>query len=55
MARLISPEKARQGRRGRRVLLVLVAALVLALAAWGVAEFYGQAIKTPATEQGPVG
>jgi hypothetical protein len=36
--------KARQGHWGRRVLLVLIAALLLAAAAWGAAELYGRAI-----------
>ncbi|MDH6266758.1 hypothetical protein M2360_002154 [Rhizobium sp. SG_E_25_P2] len=36
--------QARQGQRGRPVLWVLVAGLVLALVAWGVTEIYGVAI-----------
>lgn len=35
--------KVRQGRRGRRVLMVLVAALILAAIAWWAAEIYGRA------------
>lgn len=54
--------KARQGRLGRRVLLVLVAALVLAAIAWWLAEIYGVAIEpdnptankpAPSTQQNP--
>lgn len=54
--------KARQGRRGHRVLLVLVVALLLAAFAWWLAEIYGVAIEpddpmankpSPSTEQNP--
>ena len=44
MSKIVSTDKARQGHRGRHVLIVLVAALLLAAVAWGVAEFYGVAI-----------
>lgn len=52
MSKIIPEEKARQGRRGVRVLLVLGAALVLAMIAWAGAEFYGQSIDNspPAAE-----
>lgn len=43
MQKTVETDKARQGRRGGPVLLVLVAALLLAAVAWGVAEFYGEA------------
>lgn len=33
--------RARQGRRGFPILLVLVIGLVLAMGAWGLAEMYG--------------
>ncbi len=36
--------KARQGRRGTQVLVILVTALVLAGAVWLGLEFYGEAI-----------
>lgn len=36
--------EARQGSTGRPVLVVLIAALILALVAWGVAEIYGFSI-----------
>ncbi|MBB6469227.1 hypothetical protein HNQ96_005116 [Aminobacter lissarensis] len=61
MTRIIPARNARQGTRGRHVLVVLVAALMLALAAWGAAEFYGemidqnanQTIRAPGTAPGP--
>lgn len=57
MPKIIPEEKARQGRWGARVLLVLVAALILAVIAWAGAEFYGQSIEdsTPAAETGSAG
>lgn len=54
--------KARQGRLGQRVLLVLAVALLLAAFAWWVAEIYGVAIEPdnplantppPTTRQNP--
>jgi len=50
MARIIPARNARQGTRGRHVLLVLVAALMLAFAAWGAAEFYGEMIDKNANQ-----
>ncbi|MEO5325411.1 hypothetical protein PV773_19065 [Mesorhizobium sp. CC13] len=44
MTKIIPGWKARQGNRGRQVLLVLVAALLLAAAAWAGAEFHGEVI-----------
>ncbi|MCX8570773.1 hypothetical protein [Aminobacter sp. MET-1] len=52
MAKNIPAWKARQGRRGYQVLLVLVIALVLAAAAWGAAEIYGQIIEQKAVQSG---
>lgn len=51
----IPPTKARQGRRGWQVLVVLVTALILAMVAWWVAEIYGEAIEpnNPVAEPGP--
>lgn len=37
----VTPTKARQGRRGFPILLVLIVGLVLAMGAWWVAEMYG--------------
>jgi len=42
----IDSEKAKQGRWGRPVLVVLVAGLILAMVAWFAAEWYGEAIDT---------
>lgn len=40
----IDPNKARQGRSGWRVLVVLVCALLLALVVWGGVGMFGNAI-----------
>lgn len=54
-----TPEKARQGRRGVPVLLVLVFGLLLAAVVWWGVEVYGlmldqqQAIETPASRDAP--
>ena len=50
--KVVSTDKARQGRSGHRVLMILVAALVLAAAAWGGAELYGVVI-APSHPTGP--
>lgn len=52
MTKIIAQDKARQGRWGWHGLRILIAALLLAIAAWGIAEIYGRVAKTPATEQG---
>lgn len=41
----LAADKARQGRWGGRVLLVLIAALILAAIAWWAVEIYGGAIE----------
>lgn len=46
----MSATEARQGRSGRPVLMVLVAGLVLALLAWGGAEWWGEATDPPAEQ-----
>lgn len=46
MTKIVSDTDARQGRWGRQVLIVLIVALILAFAAWGAAEFYGELIDT---------
>jgi hypothetical protein len=51
VVKTVPENKARQGRLGRPVLIILIAALLLALAAWGGVELYGEMIKTPATQQ----
>lgn len=50
MVKTISAQKARQGNRGRHVLLILLTGLLLALAAWGAAEFYGEMIDEAANQ-----
>lgn len=50
--RQIDTDKARQGRWGTQVLMVLVGGLLLASIGWFVAENYGEAIETPATAEG---
>lgn len=53
MAKIIPEDKARQGHWGRHGLRILIAALLLAFIAWGIAEIYGEMIdKTPTAEQG---
>lgn len=54
MTKIIPEQKARQGRSGRDVLVILIAALVLAAIVWGGVEFYGESIdtNTPASDQG---
>lgn len=47
----LSATEARQGRRGRPVLYVLVVGLILAAIAWWAAEYYGADIAPPSTDQ----
>lgn len=60
MAKKLSPKRVRQGREGFPVLLVLVAALVLAGIAWGVAELFGvyfdrtQDVEVPQSTEYPI-
>jgi hypothetical protein len=51
MAERIPPNRARQGRWGTQVLLVLVIALALAGAVWLGLEFYGEAIDSESAGQ----
>jgi hypothetical protein len=51
MPERIPTNKARQGRWGFQVLIVLVVALALAAVVWVGLEFYGEAIDTQSTEQ----
>lgn len=44
MAKEVPTQKARQGRLGKQVLVVLVAALILAMIAWYGAEMFGVSI-----------
>jgi hypothetical protein len=45
LPKTIPTDKARQGRRGWQVLLVLICALLLAAVVWFAVEFYGKAIE----------
>lgn len=53
--RNIDGDKARQGRWGAQVLIVLVCGLLLAAIAWFIAEQYGEVIEEPATQTAPGG
>lgn len=53
MTKHISGEQARQGRRGARVLVILLASLLLAALAWIALEYYGQAIEPGPEESIP--
>ncbi|WP_165214234.1 hypothetical protein [Affinirhizobium pseudoryzae] len=46
----LSATEARQGRRGTPVFMVLAIGLVLAMVAWGAAEWWGQATEPPAEQ-----
>ena len=48
MTKIIPENKARQGRWGWHGLRILIAALLLAFIAWGVAEIYGEKIDNSA-------
>lgn len=58
----VATDKARQGKLGQPVLVVLIAALVLAAIAWFAAEMFGQSIDpqpdnapAPSTQTEPAG
>jgi hypothetical protein len=51
MAERIPPNRARQGRWGTQVLLVLLVALALAGAVWLGLEFYGESIDSESAGQ----
>ena len=55
MTKIIPENKARQGRWGWHGLRILIAALLLAFIAWGVAEIYGEKIdnSAPANQSAP--
>lgn len=42
MPEKISEQKAKQGRKGTHVLLILLVSLALALIVWGAVEIYGR-------------
>ena len=47
----LTPEKARQGRRGPQVLVVLICAMILVMIVWGAVEIYGWTIEPSQQEQ----
>lgn len=51
MPKTLPPEKARQGRWGAQILVVLVVGLVLAGLVWLGAEFYGRSMEDNSTQQ----
>jgi hypothetical protein len=55
MTKIIPENKARQGRWGWHGLRILIAALLLAFIAWGIAEIYGEKIdnSAPANQSAP--
>ncbi|MER9404706.1 hypothetical protein NKI36_11655 [Mesorhizobium caraganae] len=55
MPKIIPENKARQGRWGWHGLRILIAALLLAFIAWGIAEIYGEKIdnSAPANQSAP--
>lgn len=53
VTKVVPTDKARQGKEGRPVLYVLVAALVLAMGAWAIAELYGEKIDGASRDQVP--
>jgi hypothetical protein len=46
----LSATEARQGRTGSPVLMVLIAGLILAVLAWGAAEWWGESTAPPAEQ-----
>lgn len=44
----IEPEKARQGRRGWQVLMILIASLIFVMIAWYAIEAYHSVAEEPA-------
>lgn len=53
MPKTIPSQKARQGRRGLQLLLVLAGGLILAALVWFGVETYGESIDTNATADQP--
>jgi hypothetical protein len=46
----LSTDRARQGRRGRHVLVILISALILVAIAWAGVEMYGKSIAPPSDQ-----
>lgn len=55
MTKIIPEEKAKQGRSGYRILMILIASLLLLSVGWFAVETYGDAIETPQTQTQPGG
>ena len=51
MSKIVPEEKAKQGRLGRHVLVVLVCGILLALVVWAGLEMWGEQIDAPAIEE----
>ena len=47
MPKTIPTDKARQGRWGRNVLIILLGGLLLAFIVWALVEIYGRTIEPP--------
>ncbi|WP_195177978.1 hypothetical protein [Mesorhizobium sp. INR15] len=54
MTKFVPEDKAHQGGWGRHGLRILIATLLFAFVAWGVAEIFGEMIRTNTAEQGKV-
>jgi hypothetical protein len=55
MNKTVPTDRARQGRWGSHVLIILVVALMLAAGAWAIAEFYGASIEPSQPTQSTTG
>ncbi|MDI6027771.1 hypothetical protein QBK99_16405 [Corticibacterium sp. UT-5YL-CI-8] len=53
MTKIVSEQNAKQGRKGRHVLMILIVGLVLAAAVWFGVEVYGDMIDNAAQGQNP--
>lgn len=53
MARTFREQETKQGRSGRRVLIILICGIVLALGAWGVAALLVPKRDAPAETPAP--
>lgn len=51
----VSATRARQGRRGVPVLMVLVGGLILVAIVWAIVELYGEVIQDESRELNPAG
>ncbi|MAW88526.1 MAG: hypothetical protein CMJ42_18560 [Phyllobacteriaceae bacterium] len=51
MNRPLEPKEARQGERGRPVLVILAAGLLIAMIAWAGVAIYGESIDTAVDQE----